>query len=59
MPLKNPEKPYLLSLGISYLFWGVFIHRYFKTSHKIKLRSFRFLGFKIVFTSYRRLSNLS
>lgn len=47
-------KPYLMSLGIGFPFWGLWGHRYIDVKKK-RRGKFRFLGFHVVWASYAKV----
>lgn len=48
--------PYLLSIGVGLPLAGIWGHRYIPVRKRHRLRSFRFLGMHVVWTSYKRLA---
>lgn len=52
------KKPYLLSIGISIPFFGIYGHQYFAVRRKYKFRHIRRLGFSIIWVSYHRIDEV-
>ena len=53
------SKPYLLSIGIGFPLFGVWMHKYISVKKKRKVKSKSFLGCHIVYTTYRRVDSCS
>jgi len=53
------SKPYLMSVGVSIPLFGIFGHRYFRVNRKYKMKTFKFLGVRVVWTTYRRIEDVT
>jgi hypothetical protein len=51
--LARPKK-YLMSVGVSFPAFGLYGHRYFRVREYHRVRTLKFLGIQIVWTSYLR-----